>query len=272
MKKLFILTAFMLLSTNQIANAFTTEGAGCAQDCASCHSLSIEEANKLLKADEFKIHIDSVTDAPIKGLFEVRGTTQQNKHIKVFIDYSKKNLIEGTFNFTKLEDLGKPPKLKKTEVNDELYEGTVIMGNKKGKTKIVVFDDPDCPYCKKIHAELKKIIAKRKDVAIYIKMFPLISIHPQAYDKSKTILCEDSVELLEKSLNSQAIPAPTCETDQVDKNIKYGAKIGISGTPAIVLPDGRILPGYTTADNIMQAIDHSLDLLKQEKKNKNKKK
>ena len=50
---------------------------------------------------------------------------------------------------------------------------------------------------------MKKVVRERKDIAFYIKMFPL-KIHPGAYDKAKTIVCEKSLKLLEDAYQKTA--------------------------------------------------------------------
>ena len=95
-------------------------------------------------------------------------------------------------------------------------------------------------------------------------MLPL-DIHPKAYDKAKTIICENSLELLEKSLNKEELPAPTCETDQIEKNRALAQKIRIGSTPTLVFPDGRAMPGYRSAEDIIKALGED-KTLKQGKK------
>jgi thiol:disulfide interchange protein DsbC len=100
---------------------------------------------------------------------------------------------------------------------------------------------------------MKKIIDERKDIAFHIKMFPLTS-HPEAYQKSKSILCEKSLALLEDAFEKKPIPIPKCETSAVDENIRLAQKLGITSVPSLVLPDGRIVPGYKDAKNLIQLI------------------
>jgi len=100
---------------------------------------------------------------------------------------------------------------------------------------------------------MKKVIEERKDIVFLIKMFPL-KIHPAAYGKSKAIICEKSMSLLEDAFGNKAVPAPKCETSAVDENIKLAEKLGISSTPTLVLPDGRVVPGYKDAKALISLI------------------
>jgi len=100
---------------------------------------------------------------------------------------------------------------------------------------------------------MKKVIAERKDIAFYIKMYPL-PMHKDAYDKAKAIVCEKSLALLEDAFEKKELPKPKCETDVVDENIQLAQKLGISGTPAVIFPDGRVVPGAVDAKTIIEKI------------------
>ncbi len=102
---------------------------------------------------------------------------------------------------------------------------------------------------------MKKITEERKDVAFYIMMFPL-KIHAEAYKKSKSIVCEKSIALLEDAFEKKPIPDPKCETTVVDENLKLAEKLGVSSAPTLILPDGRVLPGYKDAKTLLALIDH----------------
>ena len=97
------------------------------------------------------------------------------------------------------------------------------------------------------------MIAERKDIAFYIKMLAL-NIHPQAYEKAKAIVCEKSLTLLEDAFERKELPKPKCETQVIDENIKLAEKLGISGTPTLIFPDGRVFPGAADAKTIIERL------------------
>jgi protein-disulfide isomerase len=105
---------------------------------------------------------------------------------------------------------------------------------------------------------MKKVIEKRKDIAFYIKMFPL-KIHPGAYEKAKAIVCEKSLALLGDAFEKKQLPKPKCETSVIDENLKLAEKLGISGAPALIMPDGRVISGYREADALIQLITKYTD-------------
>ncbi|WP_213694990.1 DsbC family protein, partial [Acinetobacter baumannii] len=58
-----------------------------------------------------------------------------------------------------------------------------VKGN--GKRKLVVFSDPDCPYCQQLERNLQSI----DNVTIYTFLYPLESIHPTAKTTAVSIWC-----------------------------------------------------------------------------------
>ena len=100
---------------------------------------------------------------------------------------------------------------------------------------------------------MKKVVAERKDIVFYIKMYPL-PMHKDAYDKAKAIVCEKSLALLDDAFEKKPLPKPKCETTVIDENIKLAQKLGISGTPAMIFPDGKLVPGALDAKAIIEKI------------------
>lgn len=100
---------------------------------------------------------------------------------------------------------------------------------------------------------MKTVIKERKDIAFYIKLYPL-AMHKEAYEKSKAIVCEKSLTLLEDAFAKKQLPKAKCETTVIDDNIKLAQSLGIDGTPALVLPNGRVVPGYKDAKSLMELI------------------
>lgn len=100
---------------------------------------------------------------------------------------------------------------------------------------------------------MKKIVEERKDIVFYIKLFPLRN-HPEAYEKSKAIVCEHSLKLLEEAFEKKPLPKPKCETSVIDQNIKLAEKLGIFSVPVLILPDGRVIEGYRDSKTLIRLI------------------
>lgn len=116
---------------------------------------------------------------------------------------------------------------------------------------------------------MKKVIAKRADIAFYLKLFPLKG-HVDAYWKSKSIVCSKSLNLLEDNFEKKPIPKNDCKTSEIDKNLKFGEKNGITGTPTLILPDGSVYSGSADSEKLIKLIDEATErktLVGKKKKN-----
>jgi thiol:disulfide interchange protein DsbC len=64
-------------------------------------------------------------------------------------------------------------------------------------------------------------------------------------------VCEKSLALLDDAFEGKQLPKPKCETTVIDENLKLGEKLGISGAPTLIMPDGRVIQGYKEADALI---------------------
>ncbi len=103
---------------------------------------------------------------------------------------------------------------------------------------------------------MKQVVAERKDIAFVIKLYPL-PMHKGSYEICKTIACGGfKLSLLDDAIDKKPLPENIkCETTAIDDNMKLAQKLGISGTPALIFPDGSLVPGALQADAIIQMVD-----------------
>lgn len=254
---LFALAVSVLIASPSFAMAKE----GCGGECASCHSLTEKEASELLK--KTGVTVKSIKQAPARGLFEllVEKGGQQGLF---FLDYGKKHILQGV-----LVDLGtlqpvaahkqnlpQPKQVTSLDPKTIPAEHAFIMGNPKGAKKLYVFDDPDCPYCRKLHVELRKLEKIAPDVAIHVMLMPL-AMHPQAYDKSRAILETRDQRIFDKAFEGKEVPKPTMESSKaaVDAIVKFANANGISGTPTLVMPDGKVEVGMRDAETLKRMLE-----------------
>lgn len=246
-----LVTVIMMTATKSALSFPTRE-----QDCSQCHTMKKEEAEVILKPFNKNISVLGVSRSKARYLWEVSYESEGRKGL-VYVDLPKKHILSG--NVIDVRSKTNITQEKLSEINRVNasripVKDAITVGNRNATHKIIVFTDPECPFCAKLHDEIKKIVTERNDIAFLIKLFPL-KMHPGAYEKAKAIVCEKSLKLLEDAFAKKPLPSPTCTTTLVDENIKRAAQLGITGTPTMIFPDGRVFPGFHDARTIKNLID-----------------
>jgi thiol:disulfide interchange protein DsbC len=121
---------------------------------------------------------------------------------------------------------------------------TVVRGN--GKRKMAVFEDPNCGYCKRFERDLQKV----SDVTVYMFLYPILS--PDSTEKSKSIWCakDKGKAWQDMMVRDQSIAKGSCDTAAIDRNLAFGKKHKITGTPTIFFADGSRVPGAIAAAQV----------------------
>src|SRR5690606_38691540 len=113
------------------------------------------------------------------GVWEVE-VQKDRKRFPVYIDFSKSFVIAG--NIIRIQDgenvtQRRTAELNRVDVSRIPLDDALLLGKSDARTQVIVFTDPECPYCKKLHADLKEVVRRRPDIAFLIKLFPL-KMHP----------------------------------------------------------------------------------------------
>lgn len=247
--------AVLILTLPSFTHAFG--GGACGEgQCSDCHSIEISETKEILKDLVQEVHGVDFSEVP--GLFIVDATGKNGNRGMLYMDFSKSYIVAG--NFISIADKSNVSqreitRLRRVDLTTIPLTDSLVIGNPGASKKVILFTDPQCPYCKKLHPELKKVVETDPDVVFFIKLMPLVKIHPEAYKISKAILCEKSLQLLEDSFAGKPVPEPSCESDAVDRTLKLAQDLGIGSTPTLILPDGRLAPGYRPAEDILKMIN-----------------
>lgn len=237
------------------------EGCG-SHDCTKCHSLTTEEAGKILPFPDAKVK--SIKPAPSHGLYEVLLEGDGAAGV-VYIDFGKKNMIMGRVIDIKTmkpvmahseKDFPKP-KLPELDPKKIPVQHAFVIGNPKGSKNIYIFTDPDCPYCRTFHAELHKLAKIMPDLRINIMLYPIVQLHPKAYDKARVVIASKKVDLLDKAFEGKEIPAPKADEGKaaIDAVVDFAHKNGVNATPMMFLPNGKSYQGNRDPESMKKAIE-----------------
>jgi thiol:disulfide interchange protein DsbC len=126
----------------------------------------------------------------------------------------------------------------------------IVKGN--GSRKFAVFSDPDCPFCQ----ELEKTLLSVTDITMYVFLFPIASLHPQAPAKAHAIWCAaDRQQAWTQWMHEKKLPpAKTCSGDPIDALQKLADTLHINSTPTLFFADGRRIAGAVPASQLEKAL------------------
>ncbi len=126
------------------------------------------------------------------------------------------------------------------------------------KAAIMVFTDVDCFYCQKLHQEVPDL--NRLGIEVRYLAYPRAGIGSNSYKKIASAWCADDKQAaMTKLKNRQRIPTNVCPGNPVEAHFKLGQRVGVSGTPAMVTTEGRLMPGYMPALQLASALGIAVD-------------
>lgn len=205
---------------------------------------------KKLRANYPNTTFTHISSSPIKGLYEV--TMGDNI---AYTDEAGRVFIFGhMFDMETQTDLTAVSlqKKEKTVFPFNSLNQAIVRTKGNGQAKLAVFSDPECPYCKKIDAELEKLT----NVTIYTFPYPLEQLHPTARETAIAIWCStDPTATWVDYIRTATLPDTKLCDHPIDQNIALGKKLAITVTPTMIAEDGRVLRGFAFADAIKRWLE-----------------
>lgn len=124
----------------------------------------------------------------------------------------------------------------------------IIFEPEEVKATITVFTDVDCTYCRALHNDMPKLLAK--GIKVRYLAYPRGGQAAGSYNKMISVWCSaDRKETLTLAKNDEPLNQIECDTPILE-HYQLGNELGISGTPALVFEDGRVIPGYMDSDRL----------------------
>lgn len=258
---------YLLLGTlgwGAAAYGFGSGATGCGSDCASCHPITRDEAAGIVREVAPDLEVTEVRPAPIRGLHQL-FIRKGNQEGTVYLDFGKRYLIDG-----KVIDIGQRRDMttaslldrKRLDVRGIPLDDALIMGNPEGAKSLYVFTDPECPFCEQLHRELRTLVEDDPQLKVYITFFPL-EIHPDSLWKTDAIVCAakksmpQALELLDRSFAGKELQREACGTPYGERARKQATELGIAMTPTLVFPNGRMITGTRTKDELRKLLEEN---------------
>lgn len=226
--------------------AAITLGLSCAAAVAEDADQAIRQTLKAIQAD---LPVEAIAESPMPGVYQV----QLEGGRQLYASGDGQFLMQGYLFQIKdgkavnLTEQAESQGVAKT-IDAIPASEMVVFAGKESKTHITVFTDTDCGYCQKLHSEVPEL--NRLGVEVRYLAFPRQGLNAPAAKELTSVWCaKDKQQAMNLAKTRQPVPDAQCD-NPVAKQYALGQMIGVSGTPAIVLANGKIIPGYQPAPQL----------------------
>lgn len=195
---------------------------------------------------------DSVSKSPVNGLYEVVFGPQVVYMSEDGRYFMKANIID-------LEtDENLTEKRRSSAIQSSLAEvgdKNMITFGEKSKHQVTVFTDIDCGYCRKLHQEMDAY--NKAGIQIRYLFYPRAGLGSPSFDKAVSVWCADNQKkAMTQAKDGKKVAEKKCDNPIID-HMRLADLMGINGTPAMILPDGELLPGYVPAAKLSEYLEQA---------------
>ncbi|WP_166837327.1 bifunctional protein-disulfide isomerase/oxidoreductase DsbC [Rheinheimera pleomorphica] len=195
---------------------------------------------------QLNLKVNAVAEAPLDGLLQVftnKGLFFTSKDGQYFIEGN----IYDLNNKVLVNDAQMRPYIQQNIAASK--DGTIEYKAKDEKFVVNVFTDPSCGYCRKLHSEMQDY--NNAGITVRYLAFPRGGLGSETYLQMQHIWCsKDSRGAMDMAKDGDSVKPAMC-SNPVKAQYELGQSFGISGTPAIILPSGRLIPGYQPAKALL---------------------
>ncbi len=204
-----------------------------------------------------EITIDKMEKSQVPGFYQVESgaeifyVSEDGKYLfagNVIDVKTKSNITENAKNSLRLSAVNRLP-----------ANAFINFTPKDKKYRVVVFTDVDCPYCRKLHEEIKGY--DKEGIEISYVPFPRAGLDSPSYYKAAKIWCS-SPEQARELVNSaklkhdrfKASKADVCKNSPVAAALEVVRELHLNGTPSMLLPNGTVVPGYVPPKRLVEIL------------------
>ncbi len=194
---------------------------------------------------------DSVRPAALHGLYEVVLGTQV-----VYVSADGRYLLSGDLiDVAQRRNLSEERRslIYKAAIDRVGEETMIVYAPERVKHTVTIFTDIDCPYCRKLHNEMKSY----NDAGIKVRYlaFPRSGIGSESYRKTVSVWCaKDPAAAMTRAKAGQKVEERSCD-NPVRRHLELVKELGVNATPTIFLEDGRRVPGYVPAQRLTEILE-----------------
>lgn len=129
----------------------------------------------------------------------------------------------------------------------------IVYAAENEKYQVTIFTDTTCGYCQRLHQNIASYHAE--GITIKYLAFPRGGISSKGGRQLQTVWCSDDKKTAISAFKDEEnySGSSSC-SNPVAEHYQLGKSFGVTGTPAIILPDGRMVPGALPASRLVAEI------------------
>lgn len=196
------------------------------------------------------VEVTEIHETPIEGLKEL----VTNRGV-IYTSLDGQFLVRGAIidldNRTNLTEL-KTKSLRNNQLQT-VEDSMIVYKAPDEKHKITIFTDITCGYCRKLHNELDDLLSA--GVTVRYLAFPRNGLQSSGYTALINVWCanDSQTALTRAKAGENIVSAMNCGAPLVE-HYNLGKSFGFNATPAIILEDGTVIPGYQSAPELINAL------------------
>ncbi len=196
------------------------------------------------------LSVAEVTTTPLSEIYEVEtndGRLLYSSADGKYVFVGELHRIDGA-GTTNLTETSRNTLRKELLANVPLDESLNFAPKDEVEHVVYVFTDVDCGYCRLLHEQIEGY--KTRGIEIRYLAYPRAGKNSKTYNKMVSAWCADDPNAAIAALKrGETIRNKSCE-NPIDEQFELGSKMNISGTPAMVLENGAIIPGFVTPEQL----------------------
>ncbi|HFC53671.1 MAG TPA: DsbC family protein [Gammaproteobacteria bacterium] len=198
------------------------------------------------------IEPDSVKPSALQGLYEVVLGTKV-----VYVSEDGRYLLSGDLiDVAQGRNISEERRsaLYKVAIDSVGEDSMIVYAPSEVRHTVTIFTDIDCPYCRKLHKEMKSY----NDAGIKVRYlaFPRAGVGSESYKKAVSVWCaKDRAAAMTRAKNGEKMEERSCR-NPVKRHLELVRELGVNATPTIFLEDGRRVPGYVPAQRLAEILEH----------------
>ena len=200
------------------------------------------------------INVTAIEASPIPGLRAV----QLREDVTLYVTEDGSYAIAGVLYHLTEDGPVDPAESRRAErrlalLSDVPMEQMIVFAPEaESRAVLNVFTDPDCGYCRTLHAEVPELNAF--GIEVRYLAFPRAGVGSETYDRMVSAWCaDDPHDAITTLKRGNTIPSKTCD-NPVAEQYEVGMRLGVRGTPTMITADGDLIGGYLPAADLAQRL------------------